>query len=635
MTEYEDTVVTRARLRVGTVLRQKWRLDALLGVGGMGAVYSATHRNGKRCAVKILHPEFSGNPPMRTRFLREGYVANKIDHPGAVAILDDDESEDGAVFLVMELLDGETLADRRTRCGGVLDIVDIMSITDAVLDVIATAHAKEIIHRDIKPDNIFITREGGVKLLDFGIARVRELTTVSNATRSGAIFGTPGFMAPEQARGRWDSVDERTDIWAVGATVFTTLAGRSVHEAETAAEQLAMAITRAAPSLGSVVPATPRAVVEMVDRALAYEKGDRWASALDMREALRAAYQSLAGGKGPEALNEQRGSDCRSVATATNQLLTGTDSLPPGPSGNLARSPSTASPTAHAPQSPPRRVSRLVIGSALVLAIATVSALVLFKNSLVVRVQDEEGREIPSAEVLIDGSRRCGGSPCEVGWLLPGNHEISAAARGFVPSASATARAQYGSSLPMVVVLRAKSASLRATAGQPGTTIAVDGASPSPLPATIEGLTPGKHSVQFCAGQQFECLAKSVELTGGEIQDLGDIVLPARKATVHFTCRPSCDEVRCDGSIVAVTGEVRLSPGKHTCVASAGSSTRTIALDLHAGESFNKEIAFGPSCLPDGARLFPYGGPRGIWCCSRCSDPHNLLTCLPRQRCEE
>src|SRR6476659_7583163 len=107
--------VMRAQERVGKVLRQKWRLDKLLGVGGMAAVYAATHRNGKRAAVKLLHADVAMNPDLRTRFLREGYVANAVEHPGAVSVLDDDTDEDGSVYLVMELLEGETLESRWER----------------------------------------------------------------------------------------------------------------------------------------------------------------------------------------------------------------------------------------------------------------------------------------------------------------------------------------------------------------------------------------------------------------------------------------------------------------------------------------------------------------------------------------
>ena len=132
----------------------------MLGVGGMAAVYAATHRNGNRVAVKMLHAEISADPDIRQRFLREGYVANKVGHPGAVNVSDDDIAEDGACFLVMALLEGETVEARRERKGGTLGTVDTLSIMEQVLDVLAAAHAEGIIHRDLKPENLFVTRDG-------------------------------------------------------------------------------------------------------------------------------------------------------------------------------------------------------------------------------------------------------------------------------------------------------------------------------------------------------------------------------------------------------------------------------------------------------------------------------------------
>jgi serine/threonine-protein kinase len=280
-----------ARARVGRVLKAKWRLETLLGVGGMGAVYAATHRNGRPAAVKVLHPALSGDEEVRRRFLREGYVANKIKHPGAVAILDDDVDEaDGAVFLVMELLEGETLDARCKRCGGRLAPDEVLALTDELLDVLAAAHAVGVVHRDVKPDNIFLTAGGGMKVLDFGIARLRELSQVSDmATHSKFFMGTPAFMAPEQARSRWSEVDARTDIWAVGATMFMSVTGRPVHVAETSNEVMLAAMTKPAESVGALVPGLPRGLVDVVDRALAFDKGNRWPDARAMQLAVRGA----------------------------------------------------------------------------------------------------------------------------------------------------------------------------------------------------------------------------------------------------------------------------------------------------------------------------------------------------------
>jgi serine/threonine protein kinase len=295
VTEIHDPLMMRARARVGRVLREKWRLDVLLGVGGMAAVYAATHRNGSRAAVKLLHTELSINPAVRTRFLREGYAANSVGHEGAVKVIDDDAAEDGSLFLVTELLDGETLEDRRVRFGGKLSEDDVLSVADQLLDVLIAAHAKGVVHRDLKPENIFLTRTGQVKVLDFGIARLREVSTASSATRSGTSMGTPAYMPPEQARGLWDEVDARSDLWAVGATLFHLLSGKLIHEGRTANEQLLAAMTNSAPPLASVAPGTSPAVGLVVDRALTYERDKRWPDAARMQEVVRRAYHDRTG----------------------------------------------------------------------------------------------------------------------------------------------------------------------------------------------------------------------------------------------------------------------------------------------------------------------------------------------------
>jgi serine/threonine-protein kinase len=258
--EPQDTLAVTAQQRVGQVLNGKWRLDQLLGVGGMAAVYAATHRNGNRVAVKMLHPHCVANDAIRSRFQREGYVANMIDHVGAVRVLDDDRSEDGGVFLVMELLEGETLEERIKRRGR-LPAEEALGIVYHLLETLAVAHGKGVVHRDIKLDNVFITRAGEVKVLDFGIARLAEASWQNSAdrTRTNATMGTPAFMAPEQALGRSSEVDAKTDLWAVGATLFKLLTARNVHEATTINEQLVNAATKPAPPLRSVLPgARPR-----------------------------------------------------------------------------------------------------------------------------------------------------------------------------------------------------------------------------------------------------------------------------------------------------------------------------------------------------------------------------------------
>jgi len=261
----------------------------------MATVYAATHRNGKRVAVKMLHPKLSIDANIRSRFLREGYIANKVGHPGAVSVIDDDTAEDGSVYVVMDLLEGETLGGRAQRCGGKLEPGEVLSMADQLLDVLAAAHDRGIIHRDIKPENVFVTREGQVKVLDFGIARMKELSTNSTATKAGSTMGTPAYMPPEQARGRWEDVDPRSDLWAVGATMYTLLTGRLVHEAHTVNEQLLAAMTAKAPSISTVVQGLPPEMIELIDSSLAFDKQDRWTDARTMQNVLRVVYQALIG----------------------------------------------------------------------------------------------------------------------------------------------------------------------------------------------------------------------------------------------------------------------------------------------------------------------------------------------------
>jgi serine/threonine protein kinase len=302
----------------------------------MAAVYSATHRNGKRAAIKVLHPEFCAQPQFVSRFLREGYVANKIEHPASVAILDDDVSEDGAVFLVMDLLEGDAL-DRFTRRHSArrLPLERVLAMADDVLDLLIEAHALGIIHRDLKPANIFLTSENRIKVLDFGIARLAERAIDTWATQTGAAMGTPAYMPPEQARGRWNLVDARTDLWALGATTFALIAGDRPRRAETVQEELLLAMTAPLPSLALAAPSCPPEVVAWIDRAVAYEMDARWPNAAAMQAALRKVTRG-ASALSREARQMPGGFDTDVTAEEANPLV----DLPSQPSAG--RLPDTA-----------------------------------------------------------------------------------------------------------------------------------------------------------------------------------------------------------------------------------------------------------------------------------------------------
>ena len=287
--DLESTPALRqARSRIGTTLRGKWRIDGLVGIGGMGAVYAATHRNGRRCAIKVLLPLHGADRKTVQRFLKEGYVANEIAHPDAVEIYDDDFTDEGLPFLVMELLEGQSLTAKLEEPPFRLEVEQAVTVAADLLHVLDAAHARGIVHRDVKPDNVFLLTSGKLKLLDFGIARLRTMTAAGTTTASGAILGTPAFMSPEQARGRIEEVDARSDVFGAGATLFNALSGHPVRDADTLNELLLHAMTQPARPLRDLASDIPADLAAIVDRSLAFSREDRWPSASAMRDALLA-----------------------------------------------------------------------------------------------------------------------------------------------------------------------------------------------------------------------------------------------------------------------------------------------------------------------------------------------------------
>jgi serine/threonine protein kinase len=274
--------------RLGSVLRGKWRLEQLLGSGGMGSVYVASHTIGRRDAIKILRPEAARDPLIRERFRREAEAVNRFTHPGVVEIRDIDETEDGCPFLVMELLDGQSLSDR-VREHGYPSLPEVLHITTQLLDVLAAAHPQGIVHRDIKPANLFLLRDGRLKVLDFGVARVQFGPQL---TQLGTRLGTVAYMPPEQVRGQ--PIDARVDLFAVGATMFRLIGQRCVHEADDDKELVTKMATQPAPPLATVARNTPEPVCRVVDRALQFSADARYPNATTMHDDLRAVMAGYA-----------------------------------------------------------------------------------------------------------------------------------------------------------------------------------------------------------------------------------------------------------------------------------------------------------------------------------------------------
>ena len=297
-----DPPDSQFKAREGTVLDGKWTLERLLGSGGMAAVYAARHRNGARAAVKVLHPILSRSPEVRERFLREGYAANQVEHPGAVTVLDDDVvaegPDEGTAYIVMELLEGESLQARADRAPP-LGELELLRIAESVLEVLDAAHARGVVHRDLKPENLFLARPEGapagpptVKILDFGLARLQHNQSI---TSNGLALGTPAFMSPEQAGGRSDEIDGRTDLFALGATAFRLRSGLRVHEGDSPVDVVTKMATLPAPRLASVAPEVSGPFARVIDHALAFKKENRYETAAAMLKDVRRAIAQLEG----------------------------------------------------------------------------------------------------------------------------------------------------------------------------------------------------------------------------------------------------------------------------------------------------------------------------------------------------
>jgi serine/threonine-protein kinase len=269
-----------------------YEIVAALGAGGMGEVYRARDtRLGRDVAVKVLPEAAASDPERLKRFEREARATAALSHPNILAV-HDVGIQDGAPYLVEELLEGESLKERLAR--GALPIAEALRIAVEIACGLAAAHEKGIVHRDLKPGNVFLTRNGTVKLLDFGLAKLvappsapgalAGATTVAESTELGVVLGTLSYMAPEQARG--GAADSRADVFAFGVVLYEMLAGRRPFEGSTPTETLAAILTGEPPALPGHVPP---AVAAVVVRCLAKEPGGRFQRGGEVRAALEAA----------------------------------------------------------------------------------------------------------------------------------------------------------------------------------------------------------------------------------------------------------------------------------------------------------------------------------------------------------
>src|SRR6266508_1185922 len=303
-------------LRAGTHLGP-YEILSSLGAGGMGEVYRAKDpRLGREVAVKVLPASFSKDPDRLRRFEQEARAAGVLNHPNITAVYDIG-SVDGAPYVVTELPEGETLRGRLAT--GALSPRKALDYAIQIARGLAAAHEKGIVHRDLKPENLFVTKDGRVKILDFGLAKLltserpldaagREQAAASEhpmarlnqsavstvmGTEPGVVLGTVGYMSPEQASGKL--VDFRSDQFSFGAVLYETVSGRRAFQRGTAVETLAAIVREEPPSLGSVAPGVPEPLRWIVDRCLSKDPEERYGSPRDLARDLARAGEQVSG----------------------------------------------------------------------------------------------------------------------------------------------------------------------------------------------------------------------------------------------------------------------------------------------------------------------------------------------------
>jgi serine/threonine-protein kinase len=276
-------MIDSMELARGVVISERYQLDHELGSGGMGSVWAARHLvTGKNVALKFLS---ANKPEARQRFIREARAASRVRHPNVVAVHDVLELDDGGLVMVMDLLFGETLGQRLDRRGS-LSVRETASILAPVISAVGSAHAAGVVHRDLKPDNIFLAddeptpltasgqRSPEVRVLDFGIAKLHEDFESAGLTNTGALLGTPYYMSPEQIFGEKD-IDARADVWSLGVIIYECLTGRRPFEGDNAG-QVMKAILKGEPvPIDTRVPDLPPPMIALVQRMMELDRDER------------------------------------------------------------------------------------------------------------------------------------------------------------------------------------------------------------------------------------------------------------------------------------------------------------------------------------------------------------------------
>lgn len=326
---------------IGQTLSGRYRIDAMLGQGGMSAVYRATDPNLKRAvAIKLIHPHLSSDPSFVQRFESEASAVASLRHPNIVQVYDFN-NDNGVYYMVLEFIPGETLQDRLKRLaesGRKLSLEDAVQYTINISDAVGFAHQRGMVHRDIKPANIMLDVQGQAILMDFGIVKILG---GDSHTSTGAVVGTARYMSPELIRG--EVADNRSDLYSLGVTFYEMLSGRTPFVAESAMTLMMMHLNDPIPNVRGFRGDVPQELVQILEKLLAKDRRDRYQSAAELSVDLRRAVSNL---KQPAPVVAPVVSGDRTIASSPDPIFSMgkvTGPQPVAPRADITSTPATSS----------------------------------------------------------------------------------------------------------------------------------------------------------------------------------------------------------------------------------------------------------------------------------------------------
>ena len=400
---------------VGQTLGGRYRLEGLLGQGGMSSVYKAYDPNLRRAvAVKLVHSHLSNNPEFIRRFEEEAAAVAQLRHPNIIQVYDFNHDENGTYYMVLEYVAGETLQARLKRLAGSPEMDGRLPLAEAVkyginlCEAVDYAHQRSMVHRDIKPANIMLDVHDQAILMDFGIAKILGS---QQHTATGAVIGTALYMSPEQIRS--EGVDHRSDIYSIGVTLFEMVGGRPPFESDSAMTLMMMHLNDPVPDLRRLQPGTPEPMVKIIERALAKNREWRYQSAAEMAQDLRGVLEWLRSQVGATDMNrtmQQAATAAYAAATlpagsqargGTAPLVQGgaTGGLPAAPQSGGASGPVSAPGTG--PQPVPASNRRLLVTGGVALGLAVVAFLIvssIFLAFLAGRGRNQAARSLSASQ---------------------------------------------------------------------------------------------------------------------------------------------------------------------------------------------------------------------------------------------